>query len=101
MNDEARKPVLSPMIKGLAPGLPEIGRVKVGRKGKMIKSSGGKQFQMPERLDHFLITTLERGIDGNFTLDEAAHKTLGPKPKEIPVSLLYNDPELNFQCRWA
>lgn len=88
-------------IKNLVPSLPERGHVKIGRKGKMVKSRNGNEFQPPEKLDHFLITTMQRGADNNFLLDEAAHEALGPKPTSIPVRLLYDDPSLNFPTRYA
>jgi hypothetical protein len=96
-----QKPQLSAMIKGLNPGLPEVGKIKIGMKGQMTTSRAGKKFQLPKRLDHFIVTGLERGPDGNFLKDEAVHQVLGERPVEIPVGLLYNDPELNFQSRWA
>ena len=66
------------MIKGIMPGLPEIGKIKIGMKGAVRTSKGGKDFQLPQRLDHFIVTTLERGEDGNFIRDEAIHQNLGP-----------------------
>lgn len=95
------RPTLQPMIQGIVPGLPEIGKIKIGRKGKLTTSRGGKMFQLPERIDHFIVTTLERGDDGNFLKNEMVHQGIGQKPTVIPVSLLYNDPELNFQSRRA
>lgn len=95
------KVILAPMIKGIMPGLPEIGKIKIGMKGEMRTSRNKKEFQLPQKLDHFIITTLERGQDGNFLRDESVHQNLGQKPRSIPVSLLYDDPALNFQCRWA
>jgi len=98
MNEKVK---LSPMIKGLTPGLPELGKLKLGMKGAWTTSQGGKSFQLPQKVDHWIITTLERGPDGNFLKDEYVHHVLGEEPKEIPITLLYDDPTLNFQCRWA
>lgn len=89
------------MIKNLSPSLGERGKIKVGRKGQVMKSSKGNEFQPPQKLDHFLITTMQRGTDGNFAIDSEIHGQLGPKPKEIPVRLLYDDIDLNFQCRYT
>lgn len=89
------------MIKGLVPRLPERGHIKIGMKGEMITSQGGKQFQPPQKLDHFRVTTLERGKDGNFLLDAAFHEKYGERPTEIPVRLLYDSPELNYPTRYA
>ncbi len=89
------------MIKGLTPQLPERGRIKIGFKGEMRKSGRGTDFQPPQKLDHFVVTTLQRGEDGNFIPDETLMARLGDKPTEIPVRLLYDDPALNFPTRYA
>lgn len=47
-------------IKGLIPQLAERGKVKIGEKGEMKTSQGGKQFAQPKKLDHFVITTMQR-----------------------------------------
>jgi len=85
-------------VLNLRGGLPVVGHIKIGKKGKAIESRRGNWFQPPEKLDHFRITTVMRGEDGNFLLDEELHspKMYGPEPKELPVRLLYNQPELNF-----
>ena len=88
-------------IKNLVPRLPERGKIKIGVKGQMRKSSGGKDFQPPQKLDHFIVTTLDRGQDGNFVLDREFHRQHGDAPTEIPVRLLFDDPSLNFPTRYA
>lgn len=89
------------MVKNLRPGLTECGKIKIGQKGKVIVSRKGNEFQPPEKLDHFVVTTLERGADGNFLTDTAMHAKFGREPKELPVRLLFNDPWLNFQTTYA
>ena len=89
------------IIKTLAPGLVERGKIKIGEKGKTIKSAKGVEFQPPKKLDHFVITTTERGPDGNFLRDENMHRELGEAPVRIPVRLLYDDVELNYQSRFV
>lgn len=108
MNDPQRIPTVDPDrgrrrmgIKNLTPGLVERGKIKIGQKGEMRKSSRGNEFQPPQKLDHFLITTMERGQDGNFLRDQQLHRQLGDKPREIPVVLIYDDIDLNFQTRYA
>jgi len=91
----------SHLIKNLVPGLVEYGKIKIGMKGEVRKSRSGTDWQPPKKLDHFLITTMERGPDGNFIRDEMIHKTLGDKPRVIPIRLLYNALDLNFQSRYA
>lgn len=95
------KPVRSMGIKNLMPGLVERGKIKIGNKGQMRKSGGGNDYQMPQKLDHFLITSMAKGQDNNFLRDDKIHGVLGDKPTEIPVVLLYDDIELNFQTRYA
>lgn len=96
-----RKPVRSMGIKNLMPGLVERGKIKIGNKGAMRQSQGGSDFQLPQKLDHFLITSMAKGADNNFLRDDEIHAVLGDKPTEIPVVLLYDDIELNFQTRYA
>lgn len=105
MNEMSRQPSGDPRkslsIKGLMPGLTERGKIKIGIKGRTVTSRQGKEFHPPEKLDHFVVTTLQRGPDGNFIRDEEVHRVIGDHPVEIPVRLLYNDPELNFQSRYV
>ena len=98
---ESRQRQHALLIKNLIPGLAECGKIKVGIKGKMITSAKGAQFQPPQKLDHFLVTTLERGPDGNFLRNEEVHKMYGDKPRVLPVRLVYNALELNFQSRYV
>lgn len=89
------------IIKNLCPGLAEVGKIKVGEKGRTITSQRGTTFQPPQKLDHFKVTTLYRGPDGNYELDREVHKKYGEKPRTIPVRLLFDEIDLNFQCRYA
>jgi hypothetical protein len=95
------KAKLSPMIKTFTPGLTELGKIKIGMKGEARKSKSGSDYQLPQKLDHFIVTGLERDESGNFTRDEAIHKLIGDKPKRIPITLLFDDIFLNFQSRFA
>lgn len=89
------------LLKNLAPRLAERGKIKIGAKGAPITSRQGTTFQPPQKLDHFVVTTLERGADGNFVRDEAVHALIGDQPRRIPVRLLFNDIEMNFMSRYA
>jgi hypothetical protein len=93
-------PGRSPIIKNLIPGLTERGKIKIGRKGDARQGQNGT-FQLPQKLDHFIVTTLERGKDDNFLADAAVHSKLGDAPKRIPIRLLFDDLALNFQCRYS
>jgi hypothetical protein len=94
-------PGRSPIIKGLVPGLTERGKIKIGKKGEQRKSQSGGVYQLPVKLDHFLVTTLERGPDGNFVLDSEIHKIVGAAPRKLPISLLFDSIDLSFGCRYA
>ncbi len=83
------------------PELPECGKIKIGRKGEVRESKSGSTYQLPTKLDHFLITTMERGGDGNFLRDETLHAKFGPKPTRLPVQLIYNDPILDFRSSYG
>lgn len=89
------------IIKGLCPGLTERGKIKIGEKGRMITSAKGNQFQPPQKLDYFKVTSLFRGPDGNYQLDSEVHGKYGDKPRILPIRLLYDEIDLNFQCRYA
>lgn len=85
------------MITILRPGLAEIGKIKIGRKGREIRPG----FRAPEKLDHFVVTTLQRDARGDLQRDEEVHKVIGETPTEIEVMLLYNDPDLVFHTELA
>lgn len=99
------------MIKNLIPGLPELGKIKAGRKGKEVKSFAGKTFRLPEKLDHFIITTTERNENGDYIedailMDKLKKSDTAVLNKDgnlvgIPINLLYNDIQLNFPNRYA
>lgn len=91
-------------IKNLVPGLVERGKIKIGIKGKWVKSQGpqGREFQIPQKLDHFVVTSMLRDPKtNNFMLDNQIMEMLGADPTEIPIRLLYDDIELNFQTRYG
>lgn len=91
-------------IKNLRPQLAEWGKVKIGEKGQQTTSQQGKQFAQPKKLDHFVITTMQRDAGGRLIPDTPLMSKLqknGSKLTEIPVRLLYDDPDLNFPTRYA
>ncbi|HAY23093.1 MAG TPA: hypothetical protein DCY27_13225, partial [Desulfobacterales bacterium] len=91
------------MIKNLAPQLAERGKIKIGDRGETKTSQGGKSFAQPKKLDHFVITTLQRDAAGRLVPDTALMSKLANNNKltEIPVRLLYDDLDLNFLTRYA
>jgi hypothetical protein len=94
-------------IMGLIPSLMEVGKIKIGVKGAMMESTTGTEFRPPKKLDHFIITTNERDEHGDFRIDEPLMESLKKSKRAIkdasgnligiPVRLLYNDIDLNFQ----
>jgi len=99
------------MIKGLERRLNEAGKIKIGMKGEEVTTTNGKKMRLPVRLDHFVITTTEKGPDGDFVLDvdlmddiKDSSSTLTDGKNNIvgiPIRLLYDDTELNFPTRLA
>lgn len=99
------------MIKNLSLQLNEAGRIKIGRKGDKTTSAQGKEFQMPVKLDHILLTTTEKDDSGNYTLDNALMDRIKENDTGlvneqghltgIPIRLLYDDVEKNFPTRYA
>lgn len=97
------------LIKNRTPSLRERGKIKIGMKGASRPSKdGGGHYQLPVKLDHFIVTTMEMGEDGNFVPDTALMQAIASKTDQdagsltrIPVRLLFNDLELNFASRYA
>jgi hypothetical protein len=92
------------MIKNLIPRLAERGRIKIGEKGEMKTSAQGKQFAQPKKLDHIVITTMQRDAAGRLMPDTELMAQINPgggKLVEIPIRLLYDDIDLNFFTRYA
>lgn len=90
------------MIKILEARLAEVGRIKIGGLDATVRTAtGGGKWQAPVKFNHFVVTTMERGKDGNFMRDESVHKKAGAAPTELKVVLLHNDPELNFRTELA
>jgi Recombination directionality factor-like len=85
-------------IKGaiLQPRLQELGKIKIGRKGPERKSSNGRTFRVPEKLDHFVVTTNERDNDGDLIEDTNLALILAKNPRELDIALLSNDPNVNM-----
>lgn len=85
------------MIKrGLHKSLAEIGKIKTGFKGDLVKSGNGKSFQPPKKFDFFMITRTERGQDGNLIPNEEIMTLLGAKPRELKIRLPFDSIDKNF-----
>lgn len=82
--------------RGLKPSIAEVGKIKIGEKGKEITSKKGNKFQPPVRLDYFKVTTTERGPDGNYIKDKTIEEKLGKEPKELRIRLPFDTIDKNF-----
>lgn len=85
----------------LQPRICELGKIKIGAKeDKVRKTATGKEWRAPVKLDHFLITTMQRTAGGDLVLDSDLMNRLKEKHgdkdgnlRQIPVMLLSNDIE--------
>ena len=85
------------MLKGLAITPPVLGRISIG---KVVEKNGKR---LPEKDDQFTITSQVQNKDGwmPHPLDETLRKEQGGKIRNIPIRLLFNDPELNFRAEYS
>jgi hypothetical protein len=85
------------MLKGLALTPPVIGRISIGR----VVEKNGKR--LPEKDDEFTVTSQVQTKDGwvNHPVDETLRKTAGTKLRNIPVRLLFDDPDLNLRANYS
>lgn len=75
----------------------EIGKIKLGGRGAARKTSGGGESYIPQRYDHFVVTTMQReGGKGAFLRDEAVHKVVGDEPTELEAMLMFPEVEQNL-----
>lgn len=89
------------MILNFGPGFHETGKIKIGVHGEARTSKSGGTYHLPQKLDHFLITTCEKDKDGvNFTVDPIMQK-LGPKPRELAIRLIFDPLEDNFDTSYS
>ncbi len=86
------------MIKGLSITPPVLGRISIGR----VVERNGKR--LPEKDDQFTITSQIQTKEGwrAYPLDEALRKSSpNEKLRSIPVTLLFNDPDLNLRAEYS
>ena len=88
------------MIK-LALQLAEIGKIKIGKKGKEITSKAGNKFRPPVKFDHFEVTTANRDGNGDLVLDTEIMEQYPKDPKTLNIFFLFDDIDQNFQTRYA
>ncbi len=68
------------------PTMTRRGRIKIGRLGPVRKSSGGKDWQPPVKLDRILITHDHRNDSGNFAVDVEVMTALGAPTSDIAIT---------------
>ncbi len=86
------------MIKGLSITPPVLGRISIGR----IVERNGKR--LPEKDDQFTITSQVQTREGwvPHPLDEALRKeSPNGKLRSIPVTMLFDDPDLNLRAEYS
>nr|WP_321329922.1 hydrolase or metal-binding protein [Alcaligenes faecalis] len=86
------------MIKGLSITPPVLGRISIGH----VVERNGKR--LPEKDDQFTITSQIQTKEGWIIhpLDEAQRKNSpNGKLRSIPVTLLFNDPDLNLRAEYS
>ena len=85
------------MLKGLALTPPVVGRITIGR----VVEKNGKR--VPEKDDEFTLTTQVQAKSGwvAHPLDEALRGTSGAKLRAIPVTVLFDDPDLNLRAHFT
>jgi hypothetical protein len=85
------------MIKGLAVTPPVLGRISIG---KVVEKNGKR---LPEKDDQFTITTQVQTKEGwmPHPFDEAIRKAYGGKIRNIPIRLMFNEPDLNFRAEYT
>jgi hypothetical protein len=98
-------------VKGLMPGLMEIGKIKIGIKGKEVESKEGNTFRLPQKIDHFRIVKNERNENDDYVLDNQIIEIIKNNPAAvynqemniigIPIRLLYNEIDLVFPTQYV
>lgn len=90
------------MIKrGLNQHFLEVGKIKIGGKGELRKSKSGNDYRLPVQYNHFVITTTERGKDGNYIINKEIMDQLGSEPKEISIRLPFDTIDTNFYTSFS
>lgn len=84
------------MLKGLVLTPPEIGRISIGQ----VVERNGKR--LPQKDDQFTLTSQIQTSDGwiRHPLDEKLRNGQ-KKLREIPVQLLFNEPDLNLRTQYC
>jgi hypothetical protein len=85
------------MLKGLTLTPPILGRISIGQ---VIEKDGKR---LPQKDDQFTITTQVQTRDGwkKHPLDKQLREQANRKLREIPVQMLFNQPDLNLRADYC
>jgi hypothetical protein len=91
------------------PRICELGKIKIGKKSDQERqSAGGGTWRAPEKIDHFLITTLGRTPKGDLVIDHeimaellTSHGDDDAKLRRIPIYVLSNEIEDCLLASWV
>ena len=83
-------------IVDINPRLPEMGKIKIGKKGVAPKGDKGTGYRPPEKLNHFELVTNERDEDGVFIRDDNMMNVIGEDCKSLDIRLISDVIEDNF-----
>jgi len=80
------------MIKKFRARLACRGKIKIGGLGEEKKKRGGNgTYRLPEKYDHFVVTTSERDSAGRLIPDKEVRNIYGDRPKVLNVILFSNN----------
>lgn len=94
----------------LTPRTVQIGCIKIGRKEeKARRTNDGREWYAPEKLDNFLVTSMNRDGRGQLLVDKVVMDELAKtgyadpdgKLRRIPIRVLSNDPEDIMAATWC
>lgn len=92
----------------LRPRINELGKIKIGQKqAQERKTKSGGTYRAPEKIDHFLITTMQRSDNDDYIVDVPLMESLKEyadrdgKLRQIPIALLSNEIEDVLQCSYV
>lgn len=90
-------------IKNIILQLQRIGNIKMGFKGEPRKKKHGKgTYRLPQKLDHFMVTTMERDEKtDDWIVNEEFMEQVGEKPTSLPVFVPYDHIDLIFPREYA
>lgn len=98
-------------VAGLMPGLMELGKIKIGIKGKEVVSKDGNSFRLPQKINHFRIVKNDRDENDDYILDEHTIEKIKNNPATIynkdmniigiPIRVLYNQIDMVFPTQYV